>query len=171
MADAFPNRDEGIAQQSLANTPHRRVLGDVSPNIKAISATAAFLKKPPASSPLKRSYTASVEGIDGLRYLKKRKLSGEEALSQVDGGLESALRDEMGQLPAVGASFRPIFQPTNIQGVGYLFHFVRHLANREPSASYRSQKLLSLLQRSQTHLLTRAIIRKTHQRSANHSHP
>lgn len=116
-------------QQGLANTPHRRILGDVSPNVKTVSNTPAFLKRPPASSPLKRSYTASIEGSDGLRYLKKRKLSEEEALSQVDGVSESALRDEMAQPPAVAAHFRPVFQPTNVQIVRGLFHFAMHLAN------------------------------------------
>ena len=70
-------------KQSTAHITNRAALGDVSPNVKA--ATPAFLRKPMAGSPLKRSFTAAMEGGGGLMYLKKRKLSEDEVLSQVDG--------------------------------------------------------------------------------------
>ena len=142
-SNAMHNRHD--VQQGPANTPHRRVLGDVSPNIKALSTAPAFLKKPPASSPLKRSYTASIEGSDGLRYLKKRKLSDEEALSQVDGVSESVTRDEMRQPQAVAAGFRPVFQPTQIQGVSGRFVFLLHPSNPKvvPATGTRNCRTLS----------------------------
>ncbi|KAI6797609.1 hypothetical protein KC360_g2016 [Hortaea werneckii] len=64
--------------------PQRRVLGDVSPNVKLASSAIGLLKngKPMASSPLKRSYTASFDQGAGLKYLKRRRLSEDEALSE-----------------------------------------------------------------------------------------
>ena len=117
------NASNVAIQQPLVNTPHRRVLGDVSPNIKAASAVPAFLKKPPASSPLKRSYTAAMEGGEGLMYLKKRKLSDEETLSQMDGVSGNASWDESGQSNAGTTSLRPIFQPTNIKDVSIFLDY------------------------------------------------
>lgn len=65
----------------------RRVLGDVSPNVKPDAATPMFLKKTIAGSPLKRSYTAAHgESGKGWMYLKKRRLGENEVLSQVAEG-------------------------------------------------------------------------------------
>lgn len=111
------NTSEVTAQQSLIEAPHRRILGDVSPNIKNVSPVPAFLRKPATSSPLKRSYTAAMEGGGGLMYLKKRKLSEEETFSRVDGPSELASWDESGQSNAGTTGFRPIFQPTNLNNV------------------------------------------------------
>ena len=73
--------------RSNARTSGRRILVDVSPNIKAASlATTSLLNsKPMTGSPLKRSFTAAMEDAEGFTYLKKRKLSGDQALSEVDG--------------------------------------------------------------------------------------
>ena len=110
-------------QPPLVNTPHRRVLGDVSPNIQAASPVPAFLKKPAASSPLKRSYTAAMEGGEGLMYLKKRKLSEEETLSQMDGVSEVPSWEGSGQSNAGMTRFRPIFQPTSINIVSWFRNY------------------------------------------------
>ncbi|KAK5125460.1 hypothetical protein LTR85_000569 [Meristemomyces frigidus] len=67
----------------------RRVLGDVSPNVKMASPATGMLKnKPTTGSPLKRSFTAMVEDGAGLTYLKRRRLSDEESLGQTDGVIE-----------------------------------------------------------------------------------
>ncbi|KAK3674631.1 hypothetical protein LTR78_005353 [Recurvomyces mirabilis] len=67
--------------------PPRQALGDRSPNIKSaqdVAPIAALLKKKPmASSPLKRSFTAMVENEGGFTYLKSRRLSGDKVLSDV----------------------------------------------------------------------------------------
>lgn len=112
--------DKMATQQPFDNTPRRRVLGDVSPNMKAISTTPAFLKKAPASSPLKRSFTASMEGGEGFTYLKKRKLTDKETLSQINAVPEHVARYESGQSFVQSAGFRPIFQPTSIKIVSGL---------------------------------------------------
>jgi hypothetical protein len=117
------NANNVAVQQPLVNTPHRRVLGDVSPNIKAASPVPAFLKKPPASSPLKRSYTAAMESGEGLMYLKKRKLSDETTLSQMDGVSEIVSWEESGRLNAGTTRFRPIFQPTNVKDVSIVLDY------------------------------------------------
>ena len=69
------------AKHTPTDTPHRRVLGDLSPNVHAASSTPAFSRKAPMGSPLKRSFTAAMEGGEGLTYLKRRKLSDDELLS------------------------------------------------------------------------------------------
>jgi len=85
--------DKSIAQ------PHstRRVLGEVSPNVKAESATPMFLKKAIAGSPLKRSYTAAHgESGKGWMYFKKRRLGENEVLSQVaEGPREGAALEQI----------------------------------------------------------------------------
>lgn len=64
------------------SAPVRRVLGDVSPNVRASAVPpASHLTKPMAGSPLKRSFTAAMEG-NGFKYFKKRKMSSENSLSQ-----------------------------------------------------------------------------------------
>ncbi|KAK6388770.1 hypothetical protein LTR65_007249 [Meristemomyces frigidus] len=93
----------------------RRVLGDVSPNVKMSSPAVGMLKnKPMTGSPLKRSFTAMVEDGAGLTYLKRRRLSGEEAVSQVDGAVEQQSHSVFrGSGSGAGAeeevtSFRPL---------------------------------------------------------------
>nr|POF15222.1 hypothetical protein CFP56_42111 [Quercus suber] len=64
-------------QSAMESTPQpRRVLGDVSPNVKA----APSSNKPMMGSPLKRSFTAMAEQGSGFRFLKKRKGSDENTL-------------------------------------------------------------------------------------------
>lgn len=87
------------AKSEHGSTPQRRVLGDISPNVRATVAplTPAFLRKVPAGSPLKRSFTAAMEGGEGFRYLKKRKLTGDELLSQLHSQQERPLENESGK--------------------------------------------------------------------------
>lgn len=97
MASSDNNRSAAI-QHVHTHThpaPQRRVLGDVSPNVKLASSAIGLLKngKPMASSPLKRSYTASFDQGAGLKYLKRRRLSEDEALSeQVENNRQDARR-------------------------------------------------------------------------------
>ncbi|KAK0246975.1 hypothetical protein LTR02_016493 [Friedmanniomyces endolithicus] len=72
--------------------PSRRVLADVSPNVKAAPSHVQVMKgntkhTAVVPSPLKRSVTAMVGELDdgkGLTYLKRRRLGGGETLSQVE---------------------------------------------------------------------------------------
>ncbi|KAK1815881.1 hypothetical protein LTR12_009766 [Friedmanniomyces endolithicus] len=72
--------------------PTRRVLADVSPNLKAAPSHAKAMKgntkhTAVVPSPLKRSVTAMVGDLDdgkGLTYLKRRRLGGEGTLTQLD---------------------------------------------------------------------------------------
>ncbi|KAK3640159.1 hypothetical protein LTR56_005571 [Elasticomyces elasticus] len=69
------------------STQPRRVLATVSPNLPLAPAvqTLKAVAKPIAGSPLKRSFTAmraEDPGVDGLMYLKRRKLDTDETLSQ-----------------------------------------------------------------------------------------
>ncbi|KAI7278109.1 hypothetical protein KC345_g6153 [Hortaea werneckii] len=86
MASGDNNRSAAIQHMHTHThpAPQRRVLGDVSPNVKLASSAIGLLKngKPMASSPLKRSYTASFDHGAGLKYLKRRRLSEDEALSE-----------------------------------------------------------------------------------------
>jgi len=81
---AKENNGMSIAQPQST----RRVLGEVSPNVKAESTTPMFLKKAIVGSPLKRSYTAAhgESGNKGWMYLKKRRLGEDEVLSQLAEG-------------------------------------------------------------------------------------
>ncbi len=67
---------------SHASSP-RRILSDVSPNVKRVGNAPAFLFKPLAGSPLKRSFAAAMEEGEGMTYLKRRRLGDDEALSDV----------------------------------------------------------------------------------------
>jgi len=86
--------------------PPRQALGDRSPNIKSaqeVAPIAALLKKKPmASSPLKRSFTAMVEEEGGFTYLKSRRLSGDRVLSEVETSRSST---------------RSVFQPSRAEQV------------------------------------------------------
>jgi hypothetical protein len=68
-------------QCSATESSGRRVLGDMSPNVRKVASTGIFStnsdNKPMASSPLKRSFTASMEGTSGFKYIKRRKGSME----------------------------------------------------------------------------------------------
>lgn len=67
-----------------SNNPSRRALGEVSPNVRQQPSSATMLNsKPLTGSPLKRSFTAAMEGGQGFQYLKRRKLSIDSPLSQV----------------------------------------------------------------------------------------
>ncbi len=113
-----PVKPSPIDQKSA---PPRRVLGDVSPNVN-VKQTPAFLAKPLAGSPLKRSFTAAMEGSGhGFTYLKRRKLSGEEALSQ-----SQDVGRSVGE--SVG-SFRPIFQEEIQVGILRLCVYCFNLLN------------------------------------------
>ena len=96
--------------QISSDTSSRRVLGDVSTNIKVSSQSPAFLRKAQAGSPLKRSFTSAMEGGEGLTYLKRRKLSDDEVLGQADGSFNRSRGNENGQ-SAFGRSFGPSLQP------------------------------------------------------------
>ncbi|KAK3726111.1 hypothetical protein LTR37_000259 [Vermiconidia calcicola] len=98
------------ATKTGSDTSSRRVLGDVSTNIKVISQSPAFLRKAQAGSPLKRSFTSAMESGEGLTYLKRRKLSDDEVLSQANGSFNSSRGNENGQ-SAFSGSFGPILQP------------------------------------------------------------
>ncbi|KAF2721242.1 hypothetical protein K431DRAFT_312734 [Polychaeton citri CBS 116435] len=66
---------EGTTRDQQTRPP----LGTLSPNTKINAPGIELLKKKPmTSSPLKRSFTASVDDRQGFTYLKKRKFSGEE---------------------------------------------------------------------------------------------
>lgn len=82
-ATAAPNA--AASQQQPPQPPTRRVLGDVSPNVRAIASPAVFdHKRIMAGSPLKRTaFSASMEDGVGFTYLKKRKLSDGMPLSQM----------------------------------------------------------------------------------------
>ena len=97
-----PSRKRKADQAVGQDTPVRRALADVSPNVSSQQAPA-FLKKPLSGSPLKRSFTVAMDSGEGFMYLKRRKLSGDETLSELDSGKMS---------PSEGASFRPILQVT-----------------------------------------------------------
>lgn len=78
----LPGGHEQLSRNGVCSA--RRVLGEVSPNIRASavpSATHLAAGKPMAGSPLKRSFTAAMEG-NGFKYFKKRKMSSETPLNQ-----------------------------------------------------------------------------------------
>jgi hypothetical protein len=86
------NEENAMATSPLAPpntihaTPNRRVLGDVSTNPRVYSSPATgglFSKKVMMGSPLKRSFTAAVEDGYGLKYLKRRRVSGEFGFGNV----------------------------------------------------------------------------------------
>ncbi|KXT03579.1 hypothetical protein AC578_9995 [Pseudocercospora eumusae] len=71
------------ASTSAYQATNRRVLGDVSPNIRASRIPGVLDRKPLTGSPLKRSFKATMEDGSGFMYLKKRRLSDDLPLSQV----------------------------------------------------------------------------------------
>lgn len=87
---------------------NRRVLGDVSPNLKkhASPAISALRGKPMMGSPLKRSFTAAMEGGEGFTYLKKRKLSDDEYLSDRNAASMETSQSQLGD-----GQFRPLLPP------------------------------------------------------------
>lgn len=68
-----------------------------------------------AGSPLKRSFTAAMEGGEGFTYLKRRKLSGDEYLSEqhAKGSVEKSQSPQLGD-----AEFRPLLPPPGRGGDG-----------------------------------------------------
>jgi hypothetical protein len=109
IEDALPPHSAPTSQQGA---PNRAILGDVSPNVKISSQTPAFMSKPLAGSPLKRSFTATIEANEGLTYLKRRKLSGDESLSESMSSTVRDSRDGNGRTVSNEGSFHPIFHST-----------------------------------------------------------
>lgn len=85
---------------------HRRVLASVSPNVKPVASTPAFMKKPTAGSPLKRSFTAAMEEGGGLLYLKRRRLTEDEVLSETSANVSYPRQELLINLPLNDASVR-----------------------------------------------------------------
>jgi hypothetical protein len=102
------NEENAMATSPLAPphtvnaTPNRRVLGDVSTNPRVFSSPATgglFSKKVMMGSPLKRSFTAAVEEGYGLKYLKKRRMSGEMGFGPVENRASNRVRrDDAGAM-------------------------------------------------------------------------
>jgi hypothetical protein len=97
------NEENAMATSPLAPpntihaTPNRRVLGDVSTNPRVYSSPATgglFSKKVMMGSPLKRSFTAAVEDGYGLKYLKRRRMSGELGFGPVEQRVQRARRED-----------------------------------------------------------------------------
>lgn len=84
----------------------RRPLGDLSPNVKLASSTASFMKRSITGSPLKRSFNAAMEGGDGFKYLKRRKLDDNEALSDLIGERHISAPEHVEELQLVCRSAR-----------------------------------------------------------------
>lgn len=108
------NEENAMATSPLAPpntihaTPNRRVLGDVSTNPRVYSSPATgglFSKKVMMGSPLKRSFTAAVEDGYGLKYLKRRRVSGEFGFGEVVG--QRARREDGGSGNGVRARSVP----------------------------------------------------------------
>jgi hypothetical protein len=94
-------------QNSANDASVRRVLGDMSPNIRKV-APAGHLNmgsnnKPAASSPLKRSFTASLGSTAGFKYFKRRKGSFENHIEQRSDGSKPV--HEIFPLPQVSISW------------------------------------------------------------------
>ncbi|KAM0719884.1 hypothetical protein Q7P37_004019 [Cladosporium fusiforme] len=79
-------------------TPNRRVLGEVSTNQRVFSSPATgglfSQKKAMMGSPLKRSFTAAVEEGYGLKYLKRRRVSGDMGFGLVEQRVQTPGRNE-----------------------------------------------------------------------------
>ena len=89
----------------------RRILGDVSPNPKvAPPRVGVFGGKPIASSPLKRSHTAVMEGGKSLTCIKKRKLLANGFLE------ENGQTEETEQTHSLHNVSRPILEATQLEG-------------------------------------------------------
>lgn len=111
------NEENAMATSPLAPpntihaTPNRRVLGDVSTNPRVYSSPATgglFSKKAlMQGSPLKRSFTAAVEDGYGLKYLKRRRMSGDMGFGPVEPRVQRARRDD----DAVGSRARSVPEP------------------------------------------------------------
>jgi hypothetical protein len=113
------NEENAMATSPLAPpntihaTPSRRVLGDVSTNPRVYSSPATgglFSKKVMMGSPLKRSFTAAVEDGYGLKYLKRRRMSGELGFGPVEQRVQRARRENNG----VGARARSVPEPAAV---------------------------------------------------------
>jgi hypothetical protein len=113
------NEENAMATSPLAPpntshaTPNRRVLGDVSTNPRVYSSPATgglFSKKVMMGSPLKRSFTAAVEDGYGLKYLKRRRMSGELGFGPVEQRVQRARREDNG----VGTRARSVPEPAAV---------------------------------------------------------
>ncbi|KAK1003064.1 hypothetical protein LTR91_004855 [Friedmanniomyces endolithicus] len=100
--------------------PTRRVLADVSPNLKAAPSHAQAMKgntkhTAVVPSPLKRSVTAMVGELEdgkGLTYLKRRRLGGEETLSRVEEKAAEGVRRGSVTRSVFGSTGSPDREPT-----------------------------------------------------------
>ena len=92
------------APQIERDNTNRTALSNVSPNVKKSTTPAinALRGKTMTGSPLKRSFTAAVEGGAGFTYLKKRKLSDDEYLSDFNTSAERS------QSQPGDSQFRPL---------------------------------------------------------------
>lgn len=89
------SKSESANAMDTQSSSTRRALADMSPNVKVASPTPAFLKKAMAGSPLKRSFTAAIEGGEGFTYLKRRRLGEHEVLSEVAEGSFSPTLEQL----------------------------------------------------------------------------
>lgn len=96
------------------NSPSkRRALADVSPNVKISSTTPMFMRKAMAGSPLKRSFTAAMDGGEGFTYLKRRRLDDSEALSEVAEGRLTPVAERLSTRESVRYSAYILPKPDN----------------------------------------------------------
>lgn len=96
---------------SANSNKSRRVLSDVSPNVRNM----ASQRRPTTESPLKRDFKAAMMGDgSGFTYLKKRRLSADETLSDL-GTIgprherESTSRAQIDQRPLVHDEFVSVY--------------------------------------------------------------
>lgn len=75
---------DGEARLTSNTATARRVLGDVSPNVRNAPEHGLLGGKPSTSNPLKRGLTTAMDSGHGFQYLKRRKLSTESPLCQVE---------------------------------------------------------------------------------------
>lgn len=148
-----PNATEDNVADTLS-TSDRRVLGEVSPNVKITSSTPSFMKRAVAGSPLKRSFTAAMEGGGGFQYLKRRKLDENQTLSDIVGG---SLHDSREDIDAV-------------EDVWLAAHRQSHNATLTLKRKRRSRSLRKQHQPSPTRLPRKTKTALTRLPNANRSH-
>ncbi|CAK3897601.1 Hypothetical predicted protein [Lecanosticta acicola] len=116
---------------SKANDMSRPVLGEKSPNVRRAVQSHVPMDKSLFGSPLKRNFTAAMEGDDGFLYLKKRKHSWESPLSQV-----STPTEENGS--RTSNADRSVIQPMPVQETAV--PKIQHAAPTEPNTPASSLK-------------------------------
>jgi hypothetical protein len=83
--DRAREANAAVSSSVASTSTQRKVLGDVSPNLKHVVKSGFFDRKAMAGSPLKRTVSAMYDD-SGFTYLKKRKLSADKALSSMGVG-------------------------------------------------------------------------------------